>query len=223
MTGLENTKLTFTGNEMNNDHQWIDVFRIYPTMVITFYAYHIQEFGLEGKVMRCPWNKPVFMPLLTFLGKLSGMRNRFLYDLEGKMSYPCHSPIEPHWKKKWDFLVVSLQYIEEWVPTGMKKYLPTFFELCHLEQILVTFWLKSVRHGLSRGKNTVFAWSMRERWLKCSTVITVSENDGMGEGLHSVCLKCVAFNLPNDHANKSACLDDRAIMAIFETCVIKNT
>ena len=43
----------------------------------------------------------------------------------------------------------------------------------------------------------------------------VSENDGMGKGLHSVGLKCAAFNLPNDHANISACLDDRAIMAIF--------
>ena len=50
----------------------------------------------------------------------------------------------------------------------------------------------------------------------------VSENDGMGEGSHSVDLKRVAFNLPNDHANSSECLADRAIMAIFETCAIKN-
>ena len=87
---------------------------------------------------------------------------------------------------------------------------------------MVTFWLKSVRHGLSSGKNTGFAGSMRERWLKCSTVITVSENGGMGEGLHNVGLKRAAFNLQNDHANNSACLDNRAIMVIFETCAIKN-
>ena len=63
---------------------------------------------------------------------------------------------------------------------------------------------------------------MRERWLKRSTVVMVSENDGMGEGSHSVGLKSAAFNLPNDHINSVACLDDRAIMAIFETCAIKN-
>ena len=44
----------------------------------------------------------------------------------------------------------------------------------------------------------------------------------MGEGSHSVDLKHAAFNLPNDHANILACLDDRAIMAIFETCTVKN-
>ena len=87
---------------------------------------------------------------------------------------------------------------------------------------MVTFQLKPVRHGLSRGKNTGFVGSMRERWLKCSTVITVSENDGMGEGSHSVDSKRATFNLPNDHANNSACLDDRAIIEIFETCAIKN-
>ena len=58
---------------------------------------------------------------------------------------------------------------------------------------------------------------MRERWIKRSTVVTASENDGMGEGSHNVGLKCVAFNLPNDHANILTCLDDRAIMEIFET------
>ena len=62
----------------------------------------------------------------------------------------------------------------------------------------------------------------KERWLKFSTVITVSENNGMGEGSHSVGLKHAAFNLPNDHANSSTCLDDHAIMAIFETCAVKN-
>ena len=51
----------------------------------------------------------------------------------------------------------------------------------------------------------------------------VSESNGMGEGLHSASLKCAAFNLPNDHANSLACLDDRAIMAIFEMCAVKNT
>ena len=50
----------------------------------------------------------------------------------------------------------------------------------------------------------------------------VSENDGMGEGSHSVGLKHATFNLPNDHANNLACLDDHAIMEIFETCAIKN-
>ena len=54
-------------------------------------------------------------------------------------------------------------------------------------------------------------------------MITVSENDGMGEGSHSVGLKHVAFNLPNDHANNSTCLDDRATMEIFETCAIKKS
>ena len=52
-------------------------------------------------------------------------------------------------------------------------------------------------------------------------MVTVSENDGMGEGLHSVDLKCAAFNLPNYHANNLACLDDHAIMEIFETCAVK--
>ena len=60
----------------------------------------------------------------------------------------------------------------------------------------------------------------RERWLKFSIVIIVSESDGMGEGSHSVGLNRAAFNLPNDHANSSACLDDHAIMAIFETCAV---
>ena len=112
--------------------------------------------------------------------------------------------------------------MEEWVPTGVEEFFPTFSKLCHLEQILVTFWLKSVQHGLSRGKYTGFVGSMRERWLKCSTVITVNENDGMGEGSHSVSLKRGAFNLPNDHANNSTCLDDRSIMEIFKMCTIKN-
>ena len=53
-------------------------------------------------------------------------------------------------------------------------------------------------------------------------MITVSENDGMGEVSHSFGLKHAAFNLPNDHANSLACLDDRAIMEIFETCAVKN-
>ena len=75
MTGLEDTKITFTGNRMNNDRQWIDVFRIYPTMVITFYACHMPEFGLEGEFMRCPWKKPVFVSTLTFSGKLGGVCN----------------------------------------------------------------------------------------------------------------------------------------------------
>ena len=75
MTGFENTRFTFTGNQMNNDRQWIDVFRIYPTMVITFYACHMPEFGLEGKVMQFHWNKPILVPSLTFLGKLSGTCN----------------------------------------------------------------------------------------------------------------------------------------------------
>ena len=110
--------------------------------------------------------------------------------------------------------------MEEQVPTGAEKYFLAFSELFHLEQILVTFQLKPVRHGLSRGKNTGFVGSMRERWLKCSTVITVSENDGMGEGSHSVDLKHAAFNLPNDHANISSCLNDRSIMEIFGTCAV---
>ena len=50
----------------------------------------------------------------------------------------------------------------------------------------------------------------------------VSESDGMREGSHSVGLKHATFNLPNDHANKSACLNNRAIMEIFETCAVKN-
>ena len=63
---------------------------------------------------------------------------------------------------------------------------------------------------------------MRERWLKWSTVITVSENDGMEEGSHSVGLKLTTFNVPNDHANNLTFLDDHSIMAIFEMCAIKN-
>ena len=51
----------------------------------------------------------------------------------------------------------------------------------------------------------------------------VSESDGMREGSHSVGLKHATFNLPNDHANISACLDDRSIMAIFKTCAVKNS
>ena len=100
MTGFENTRHTFTGNQMNNDRQRIDVFRLYPTMVITFCACHMSEFRLEGKVMRCPWNKPVFMPSLTFLGKVGAVHNLFLRDLEGNMSYPINSPIKCHCKKK---------------------------------------------------------------------------------------------------------------------------
>ena len=64
---------------------------------------------------------------------------------------------------------------------------------------------------------------MEEMQLTHSIVVMVSENDGMGEGSHSFDLKCVTFNLSNDHANNSTCLDDRAIMAIFETCAVKNT
>ena len=44
----------------------------------------------------------------------------------------------------------------------------------------------------------------------------------MERGSHNVDLKHVLFNRSNDHANNLACLDDRAIMAIFETCAIKN-
>ena len=73
-----------------------------------------------------------------------------------------------------------------------------------------------------KGENTGFAGSMRERWLKCSIVVMVSENYGMGEGSHSVGLKRAAFNIPNDHSNSSTCLDDRAIMVIFEMCAVKN-
>ena len=40
---------------------------------------------------------------------------------------------------------------------------------------------------------------------KFSIVVMVSENDGMGEDSHTVDLKCTAFNLPNEHANSSAC------------------
>ena len=100
MIGLKDTELTFTGNKMDDDCQWIDVFKIYPTLMITFYTYNMPKLVFEGKFMRCPWNKPLFMPSLALLGKLSGVRNRFLYDLEGKMSYPLHSPIEPYCKKK---------------------------------------------------------------------------------------------------------------------------
>ena len=113
--------------------------------------------------------------------------------------------------------------MQERVPTDTEKYFPAFSELFPLEQILVTFRLKSVRHGLSKGKNTGFVGNMRERWLKFSTVIMVSENDGMGEGSHCFGLKRAAFNLPNDHANSSTCFHDHAIMAIFEMCAIKNT
>ena len=57
----------------------------------------------------------------------------------------------------------------------------------------------------------------QERWLKFSTVITVSDGDGMGKGL---VLKRATFNLPNDHANSSACLNNRAIMENFGTCEV---
>ena len=75
MAALKDTKLTFTGNHMDDDRQQVDVFRIYSTQMITFYACHMPEFGLEGKVMRCPWNKPMFVPSLAFSGKLGGMHN----------------------------------------------------------------------------------------------------------------------------------------------------
>ena len=71
MTGLKDTKLTFTGNQMDDDRQRVDVFGLYSTQMITFYAYHMPKFRFEGKVMRCPWNKPVLVPSLAFLGKLS--------------------------------------------------------------------------------------------------------------------------------------------------------
>ena len=51
-------------------------------------------------------------------------------------------------------------------------------------------------------------------------MITISEIDGMGEGPHSVGLKRAAFNLPNDHANISVCLNDHSIMEIFGTCAV---
>ena len=51
MTGLKDTKLTFIGNQMDDDHQWIDVSRIYQTLMKTFYACHMPKFGFEGKVM----------------------------------------------------------------------------------------------------------------------------------------------------------------------------
>ena len=44
----------------------------------------------------------------------------------------------------------------------------------------------------------------------------------MEKGSHSVDLKHAAFKLSNDHTNSSTCLDDRAIMAIFEMCVVKD-
>ena len=75
MTGFENTKLNFTSNQMNKYRQRIDVLRLYPTMVITFYACHMPKFGLEGKVMRCLWNKPMLVPLITFSSKLGFTRD----------------------------------------------------------------------------------------------------------------------------------------------------
>ena len=48
----------------------------------------------------------------------------------------------------------------------------------------------------------------------------VSENDEMGEGLHSVDLKHASLNLSNDHAISAAHLADHAIMEIFEMCAI---
>ena len=63
---------------------------------------------------------------------------------------------------------------------------------------------------------------MEEGWLTNSTVVTVSESDGLERGLQSVDLKCASFNRSNDHATNSACLDDRAIMEILETCAVKD-
>ena len=45
---------------------------------------------------------------------------------------------------------------------------------------------------------------------------------GMERGSHSVDLKHASFNRLNDHANSSACLENHAIMEIFEMCVVKD-
>ena len=64
---------------------------------------------------------------------------------------------------------------------------------------------------------------MEERWLTNSTVVMVSESDGVERGSHGVDLKRASFNRSNDHTNSSTCLDDHAIIEIFETCAIKDT
>ena len=74
---------------------------------------------------------------------------------------------------------------------------------------------------LSRDYDIEFAGSIEERWLKNSIVVTVIESNRMERGSHNVDLKCTSFNRSNDYTNNSACLDDLAIMAIFETCAVK--
>ena len=59
----------------------------------------------------------------------------------------------------------------------------------------------------------------QERWLKFSIIIIVSDGNGLEEGSHSANLKRSAFNLPNNHATSSACLNNRSIMEnVWSVC-----
>ena len=70
MTGFENTKLTFIGNQMNNDHQRIDVFRLYPTMVIVFMLVTCQNLGLREKLCDAHGTKQCLFHRSPSLGSL---------------------------------------------------------------------------------------------------------------------------------------------------------
>ena len=75
MIGIKDAKLTFTSNQMYDDHQRIKVLRFYPTMIKTLSAHHMLSLRFKGNYMRFPWNKIVLVPSNALLWKLGCMHD----------------------------------------------------------------------------------------------------------------------------------------------------
>ena len=96
---FEYTKLTLTGDKVDDDEKRVEVLRLNPFSMESFSTCNMLVLWLESEVVGWPREKPMFMPMSAFSWELIRNDDSLLSYLENDMTNPGQLTLKTHHKK----------------------------------------------------------------------------------------------------------------------------